>query len=81
MLEVPPQSALRYDERIRRLLGYTTHGAGHDQLGYYGGDDPVWVEQPPAAAVARGQVPGAADSRPRPSPELEITAAKNLTNS
>jgi Phytanoyl-CoA dioxygenase (PhyH) len=64
MLEVPPQSARHYDARVRRLLGYTTHGAGHDQLGYYGGDDPVWVQQDEAGAVARGQVPGRADARP-----------------
>jgi ectoine hydroxylase-related dioxygenase (phytanoyl-CoA dioxygenase family) len=63
-LEVPPQSARRYNERVRRLLGYTTHGAGHDQLGYYGGDDPVWVLQSETEAIARGQVPGVADSRP-----------------
>jgi ectoine hydroxylase-related dioxygenase (phytanoyl-CoA dioxygenase family) len=63
-LEVPPQSARQYDERIRRLLGYTTHGAGLDQLGYYGGDDPVWVHQNEAEAAARGQMPGRADSRP-----------------
>jgi hypothetical protein len=62
-LEVPPESARQYDERVRRLLGYTTHGAGHDQLGYYGGTDPVWVEQPQTGAAARGQVPGSADSR------------------
>jgi Phytanoyl-CoA dioxygenase (PhyH) len=64
-LEVPPQVARQYDERVRRLLGYTTHGAGHDQLGYFGGDDPVWVQPNEAEAVARGQVPGSADSRPR----------------
>src|ERR1700722_11606813 len=62
-LEVPPQSARQYDERVRRLLGYTTHGAGHDQLGYYGGNDPVWVEQNAAGAAARGQVAGTADLR------------------
>jgi hypothetical protein len=62
-LEVPPQSARQYDERVRRLLGYTTHGAGHDQLGYYSGNDPVWVEQNAAGAAARGQVAGRADSR------------------
>ena len=62
-LEVPPQVARRYNERVRRLLGYTTHGAGHDQLGYYGGDDAAWVRQKEAEAVARGQVPGNADAR------------------
>jgi hypothetical protein len=75
-LEVPPQLARRYDERVRRLLGYTTHGAGHDQLGYYGGNDPVWVHQEEMTAAARGQVPGKADSRPSLA-ELEIAAAKN----
>jgi hypothetical protein len=64
-LEVPPHVARQYDERVRRLLGYTTHGAGHDQLGYFGGDDPVWVQPKEAEAVARGQVPGSADLRPR----------------
>jgi ectoine hydroxylase-related dioxygenase (phytanoyl-CoA dioxygenase family) len=39
-LEVPPDKARRYDERIRRLLGYTKHG---ESLGHYRGGDPVWV--------------------------------------
>jgi ectoine hydroxylase-related dioxygenase (phytanoyl-CoA dioxygenase family) len=62
-LEVPPPIARQYSERVRRLLGYTTHGAGHDQLGYYGGSDAVWVAQPETDAVARGQVPGSEDLR------------------
>jgi ectoine hydroxylase-related dioxygenase (phytanoyl-CoA dioxygenase family) len=62
-LEVPPQAARQYNERVRRLLGYTTHGAGHDQLGYYGGNDSVWVRQNEAEAAARGQVPGNVDVR------------------
>jgi ectoine hydroxylase-related dioxygenase (phytanoyl-CoA dioxygenase family) len=65
-LEVPPQVARQYNDRVRRLLGYTTHGAGHDQLGYYGGSDPVWVQPNDAEATARGQVPGSDDLR-RPS--------------
>lgn len=59
-LEVPPDAARRYDARVRRLLGYTSHGAGDDQMGYYYGDDPVWVpkESYDAKALAsRGQVP------------------------
>ena len=60
-LEVPPQVARQYDKRVRRLLGYTTHGAGHDQLGYYGGSDPAWVQQIEAEAAARGQLPTSAD--------------------
>jgi hypothetical protein len=63
-LEVPPPVARQYSERVRRLLGYTTHGAGHDQLGYYGGNDPVWVQHDEMEAVARGQVAGSADLRP-----------------
>jgi hypothetical protein len=62
-LEVPPQVARQYNERVRRLLGYATHGAGHDQLGYYGGNDPVWVQHNEVEAVARGQVPGSVDLR------------------
>lgn len=62
-LEVPPAVARQYNERVRRLLGYTTHGAGHDQLGWYGGKDPVWVPPDEAEAVARGQVPESADLR------------------
>jgi hypothetical protein len=62
-LEVPPPVARQYSKRVRRLLGYTTHGAGHDQLGFYGGNDPVWVAQEEADALARGQVPGIADLR------------------
>ena len=68
-LEVPPHVARQYSERVRRLLGYTTHGAGHDQLGYFGGDDPVWVQQDEAGAAVRGQVPGSADLRSPGSPE------------
>ncbi|MCX7347432.1 MAG: phytanoyl-CoA dioxygenase family protein [Alphaproteobacteria bacterium] len=64
-LEVPPAIARKYDERVRRLLGYTTHGTCQDQLGHYRGDDPVWVHRVTgdAEAAARGQVPGISDSR------------------
>jgi hypothetical protein len=43
MLEVPPPIAARYNESVRRLLGYTTHGDGEDQLGHYDGNEPIWV--------------------------------------
>jgi len=43
MLEVPPPLAARYNESVRRLLGYTTHGDGEDQLGHYDGTETVWV--------------------------------------
>lgn len=59
-LEVPPEAARRYDARVRRLLGYTSHGAGDDQMGYYYGDDPVWVAKETYSAkdlAVRGQVP------------------------
>jgi hypothetical protein len=79
-LEVPPESARRYDERVRRLLGYTTHGAGHDQLGYYSGNDPVWVQQDASAAAARGQVPGRVDSRAQSSSEPIDGAGRSARN-
>jgi hypothetical protein len=47
MLEVPPQLAARYNENVRRLLGYTTHGDGEDQLGHYDGIEPAWVPPRP----------------------------------
>ena len=65
-LEVPPEAARRYDARVRRLLGYTSHGAGDDQMGYYYGDDPVWVPKESYSAevlASRGQVPTHASSR------------------
>jgi hypothetical protein len=64
-MEVPPTVARQYDERVRRLLGYTTHGSGHDQLGYYDGDDPVWVhwDADGKEAAKRGQVPTEIDAR------------------
>ena len=43
MLEVPPSIAAQYNQSVRRLLGYTTHGDGEDQLGHYDGHEPVWV--------------------------------------
>lgn len=66
-LEVPPEAARRYDARVRRLLGYTSHGAGDDQMGYYYGDDPVWVPKESYSAevlASRGQVPTHASARP-----------------
>jgi hypothetical protein len=65
ILEVPPQVARRYNQRVRRLLGYTPHGGGDDQLGHYGGSDPVWVPKATnsSEALARGQVPTMVDSR------------------
>lgn len=59
ILEVPPQTARRYEERVRRLLGYTPHGGGEDQLGSYVGSEPAWVPSR-AQAGARGQVPAGA---------------------
>jgi hypothetical protein len=59
ILEVPPQTARRYEERVRRLLGYTPHGGGEDQLGSYVGSEPAWVPSR-AEAGARGQMPAGA---------------------
>jgi hypothetical protein len=64
-LEVPPDIAMRYDETVRRLLGYAAHSDGQDRLGTYHGDDSVWVRtaRKGTEAVLRGQVPPAIDSR------------------
>jgi hypothetical protein len=42
-LEVPPDTARQYSERIRCLLGYTAHGSNDNGVGKYRGSDPVWV--------------------------------------
>ncbi len=39
-LSVPPEKARQYDERIRRLLGYTKHGSS---LGHCRYADDVWI--------------------------------------
>ncbi len=39
-LSVPPEKARQYDDRVRRLLGYTKHGSS---LGHCGYADDVWV--------------------------------------
>jgi len=69
-LEVPPEVAKRYDETVRRLLGYASHGDGQDRLGAFHGSDPVWVAKARKGsdAVARGQVPPTADARQQSSP-------------
>ena len=64
-LEVPPDMAARYDETVRRLLGYAAHADGQDRLGTYHGNDPVWVRRARSGTEAgmRGQVPPPTDSR------------------
>jgi ectoine hydroxylase-related dioxygenase (phytanoyl-CoA dioxygenase family) len=64
-LEVPPEMAARYDETVRRLLGYAAHADGQDRLGTYHGNDPVWVRSARSGTEAgmRGQVPPPTDSR------------------
>ena len=64
-LEVSPDIAARYDETVRRLLGYAAHGDGQDRLGNYHGSDPVWVTKARKGteAAVRGQVPPPTDSR------------------
>lgn len=44
-LEVPIDVARHYDERMRCLLGYTTHGTKLDRLGKYFGTDPAFVDR------------------------------------
>lgn len=65
VLEVPPQVATRYDDTIRRLLGYAAHSDGQDRLGTYHGSDAVWVKgaRKGTDAASRGQVPPPSDSR------------------
>jgi Phytanoyl-CoA dioxygenase (PhyH) len=52
MLEVPPPIAAQYNESVRRLLGYTTHGDGEDQLGHYDGNEPIWVSPRPRSIAS-----------------------------
>jgi ectoine hydroxylase-related dioxygenase (phytanoyl-CoA dioxygenase family) len=55
-LEVPPEIAVSYDERLRALLGYTTHGGGVDQVGKFRGECRAWVKAPQASGISpRGQ--------------------------
>jgi ectoine hydroxylase-related dioxygenase (phytanoyl-CoA dioxygenase family) len=55
-LEVPPEKAAGYDERLRALLGYTTHGGGVDQVGKFRGECCAWVKAPAASGISqRGQ--------------------------
>jgi ectoine hydroxylase-related dioxygenase (phytanoyl-CoA dioxygenase family) len=55
-LEVPPEIAAGYDERLRALLGYTTHGGGIDQVGKFRGECRAWVKSPAASGISqRGQ--------------------------
>lgn len=44
-LNVPMGLARRYDERMRRLLGYTTHDRLGDRLGKYYGSDTAFVDK------------------------------------
>lgn len=69
-LEVPPEVAIRYNETVRRLLGYASHGNGQDRLGTFHGSDPVWVAKAREGsdAVERGQAPPTADARQQSSP-------------
>lgn len=55
-LESPPAVAAGYDERLRALLGYTTHGGGVDQVGKFRGECPAWVKPPASKGSSpRGQ--------------------------
>lgn len=64
-LEAPPEVAVRFEPRLRALLGYTPYGAGDDLIGKFRGECPAWVAEPPRAAwrVERGQVGSAAHAQ------------------
>ena len=51
----PPELAAQYSPRLRALLGYCTHSAGDDKLGYLRGDCPAWVETLPEEAWYKGR--------------------------
>jgi ectoine hydroxylase-related dioxygenase (phytanoyl-CoA dioxygenase family) len=63
-LETPPDVAAQFEPRLRALLGYTPHGSGDDQIGFFGGDCPAWLKTPPEPAwrEVRGQVGSATDA-------------------
>jgi len=44
-LNVPIELVRTYDERMRRLLGYTTHDRRGNRLGCYFGNDPLFVDK------------------------------------
>ncbi len=44
-MDIPIDVARTYDERIRCLLGYTTHDKKLDRLGKYYGNDPIFVDK------------------------------------
>ncbi len=62
-LTTPPDVAIRFEPRLRALLGYTPHGSGDDRIGSFRGDCPAWVDRPPMPAWRdeRGQVGAAVD--------------------
>jgi ectoine hydroxylase-related dioxygenase (phytanoyl-CoA dioxygenase family) len=62
--ETPPEIAIRFDPRLRALLGYTPHGSGDDKIGTFHGECAAWLDEPPQPAwrEERGQVGGAADA-------------------
>ena len=44
-LSIPMELARAFDERMRRLLGYTTHDLRGDRLGKYYGSDTMFVDK------------------------------------
>ena len=64
-LETPPEVAVKFEPRLRALLGYMPHGSGDDKIGNFRGDCPAWIETPPEPAwrEERGQVGSAADAK------------------
>ena len=44
-LAIPQERAKSYDERMRNLLGYTTHDKLGDRLGKYYGSDTSFIDK------------------------------------
>ncbi len=56
-LSVPLELARTYDERMRRLLGYTTHDKLGDRLGKYYGSDTSFIDKDNYARHYRPYLP------------------------
>ena len=57
-LSIPLQRAQTYDERMRRLLGYTTHDRLGDRLGKYYGSSTSFIDKDDYARHYRSNPPG-----------------------
>lgn len=64
-LGCPPEIAKQFSPRLRALLGYTSYGAGDDQMGNFRGECVAWTETPPELEwkAGRGQVGSEQDAK------------------